>query len=120
MSFQQRDAAWLHDMLKYATPAVRSSRGLTRSHLSSADPTTAAVERWITIIGEAARNVSIEFRKDHPQIPWVKIIATRNILAHEYGQIDYDIVWRILTVHLPVLVDQLATLVPQPPPDPVP
>jgi len=40
-----------------------------------------AVERHIEIIGEAANRVSRAFRVAHPEIPWQRVIAQRNVLA---------------------------------------
>ena len=71
-----------------------------------------AVERGIEIIGEAARNVSEGYRLAHPEIPWRPIIAQRHILAHEYGEIKHDRIWRVVTVHVPELIRLLAPLVP--------
>jgi uncharacterized protein with HEPN domain len=75
----------------------------------------AAVERSIEIIGEAARRVSREFQEQHPDIPWQKIIAQRHVLAHEYGEIKHERMWRVATVHIPALILQLKTLVPDRP-----
>jgi len=74
-----------------------------------------AVERQILVIGEAAKNVSSTFKDAHPQIPWSAIIAQRNILAHEYGEILVERIWRVATVFIPELIKQLNLLVPPPP-----
>lgn len=36
-------------------------------------------------------------------------------LAHEYAEIQDDIIWTVATVHIPELIAQLEPLVPQPP-----
>lgn len=74
-----------------------------------------AVERHIEIIGEAARNVSADFRQKHPDIPWPKIIAQRHVLAHEYGEIKHERIWAVVTVHLTELIDKIQRLIPKPP-----
>jgi uncharacterized protein with HEPN domain len=38
----------------------------------------------LQVIGEAARGLSPLLRDGHPEVPWPKIIALRNILVHEY------------------------------------
>jgi len=45
-----------------------------------------------------------------------EILATRHILAHDYDEVDNDIVWRIVTDHVPVLIEQLKPLIPPQPP----
>lgn len=77
-----------------------------------------AVERAIEIIGEAARRVSQDFQQAHAGIPWRSMIAQRNVLAHEYGEILQEHIWRVATQYIPVLTDQLAPLIPPLPDDP--
>jgi uncharacterized protein with HEPN domain len=77
-----------------------------------------AIERRIEIIGEAARRVSEGFQNAHPEIPWAKIVAQRHVLAHEYGEIQDDIVWKVATVSVPELISRLEPLIPPLPPQP--
>lgn len=70
-------------------------------------------------MGEGARAISDAFKAAHPEIPWKKVTATRHILAHDYGMIKNDILWRIATVHIPALLAQIRPLVP-PAPTPTP
>ncbi len=67
-------------------------------------------------MGEAARNISPDLQLKHPEIPWKGIIAQRNVLAHNYGAIKQDLVWEVITVHLPELVDRLEQIIPEQPP----
>lgn len=74
-----------------------------------------AVERHLEIIGEAANRVSQGFQEAHPEIPWRRIIAQRHVLAHEYGEIRQELIWKVATVHVPELIANLEPLVPPPP-----
>ncbi len=69
-----------------------------------------AVVRNLEIIGEACSHLEEEFRGSHPHIPWTQIIGMRNKLAHEYWDIDPDIVWQAATVEAPELKKQLLEL----------
>jgi uncharacterized protein with HEPN domain len=93
----------------------RSEKDLTQDRLLQL-----AVERAIEIIGEAARKVSDETREAHPDVAWSGIIAQRHVIAHEYGGIQYDKIWRIVSIHAPKLGRQLDAILPEPPPDPLP
>ena len=44
-------------------------------------------------IGELSKNLSDEFRKKYNSIPWREIMGMRDIFAHHYGSMDYDIIW---------------------------
>ena len=65
------------------------------------------IRTWIVhhlqIIGEAARGLSSEIRSRHSEVPWPQIIAMRNILVHQYFEIDRDLVWGVVERELPAL-----------------
>ena len=46
-------------------------------------------------------------------IEWQRIIRSRHIVVHNYFGIDYEIVWRIMEVHLPPLRASLKALADQ-------
>lgn len=62
-----------------------------------------AVIRNLQVLGEAANRVPKAARDESPEIEWMRIIRSRHILVHDYSGIDYEIVWRIIEVHLPPL-----------------
>ena len=59
--------------------------------------------RNIEIIGEASRQMGDEGRAKYPSIPFPAMMGMRNILAHAYHEIDEDILWNVVTVHVPTL-----------------
>ena len=71
-------------------------------------------QRIVELIGEAARPDVGKAR--HPNIPWRQIVGARNILAHNYGSIDYDVLWTILHEGIPDLVTKLEPIVAALPP----
>jgi uncharacterized protein with HEPN domain len=101
MPRERSAAAALSDMLQAAEAVLRYTAGKFREDYEREDILRHAVERNIEIIGESARRLTDQFRQQHPQIAWRAIMATRHILAHEYDEIDNDIVWRIVTDHIP-------------------
>ncbi len=73
--------------------------GLTYDEFLADKKTRHAVLRNILVLGEAANRLPEEFRNQHPEVEWGKIIRSRHITTHEYEKIDYAIVWRIITVY---------------------
>lgn len=108
---EERDLAYLWDMLSAAKDVREFIEGMRYEDYERSKLTQAAVERKIEVIGEAARNVSRPFQQAHPEIPWQLIVAQRHVLAHDYGEIKLEKIWRVAIVHLPVLVDQLNPLI---------
>ncbi|MBA2737124.1 MAG: DUF86 domain-containing protein [Pyrinomonadaceae bacterium] len=54
-----------------------------------------AVVRNVEIIGEAANNLTRDFRSKNLQVGWRKTIATRNRIIHGYASVDLEIIWNI-------------------------
>ncbi len=50
----------------------------------------------------------------HPEIPWRKISGQPNLLAHAYGQIDHELLYRTAVVDFPESVRQMQVLLPAP------
>ena len=73
--------------------------------------TYAATIRQIEIIGEAVYHLSSEFKTAHAHIELSKIEKTRHILIHEYYELSDIIIWKIVTVHLPNLLEDIEPLI---------
>lgn len=59
--------------------------------------------RHIQIIGEAARTLPDDVRRQAPEVPWVQVVGMRHMLVHSYHDIDPDEVWNTATIDLPAL-----------------
>lgn len=40
-----------------------------------------------------------------------KVIGLRNIISHEYANIDYEIIWVVITKHLPPLKETVENII---------
>lgn len=63
------------------------------------------VERGIEIVSEAGRNLPVELKARHPEIPWRKVADIGNILRHEYQRVAPDVLWRVVQDDLQALLD---------------
>ena len=106
------DEAYVLDMLLAARKARQFTEGVTETQFYADELRQQAVMRLIQIIGEAARKVSPEYERAHPEIPWRLIVGMRNRLVHEYFRIDPGKVWEVVEKDLPTLIPLLETLVP--------
>jgi uncharacterized protein with HEPN domain len=68
------------------------------------------VERKFMIIGEATKHIPEEFKTQHSKLPWKQMAAMRNILIHEYEDVDIAIIWDTATQYLVPLKSQLQEL----------
>ena len=70
-----------------------------------------AVIRELAVIGEASKNISDSFKVKNNFIEWKKLAGVRDIVVHQYFNIDLDIIWDIIQYDLPELEKRLATLI---------
>lgn len=115
MQQDDRDAAYLLDMLEAARTVQELVAGVTWRQYQADRKLQLAVERAVEIIGEAAHNVSAAFQQAHAEIPWRLIVGQRNVLAHEYGRIDQELLWKVAVNRVPSLIASLQPLIPPPP-----
>jgi uncharacterized protein with HEPN domain len=103
---------YLEDMREAIRKIDSYTAGLSREQFAQDDKTVDAVIRNLEIVGEAAKMVPESVRLAHPEVEWRKIAGLRDILAHQYFEIDIDIIWDILETKLPPLEKQLDKIVP--------
>jgi len=113
----ERDPGYVWDMLDAAKSIRDFTLGVTEDEYLRDRKLQLAVERALEIIGEAARLVSAAFRDRHPEIPWQQIIAQRNVIAHDYGEIKQDRIWKVVSDRIPALITRLERLLPAAPTD---
>lgn len=102
--FMPRDSALLLDILESARMAVSYVEDLTPESFGDDVKCQDSVIRRLEIIGEAAGRVSAETQNKYPDIPWREMKDMRNLLIHEYGDVDIDEVWRTVKIDLPPLI----------------
>lgn len=87
---QSKDRIRVQHILDEANEACKYTEGISFNEFVEDGKTVRAVICYTLnrSIGEAASKISIEFRKEHPDVPWQKIIGMRNRLIHVYFDID--------------------------------
>ena len=103
----RKDDAYLEDILTAAQSIRRFTAGISVEAFKANEEKYEAVTRKFEIIGEAARRLSDESKGHFPEIPWRLLTAMRNILIHDYDDVDLDIVWETVQRDLPPLIARL-------------
>ena len=85
--------------------------GFTFEKFVADQKTQDAVIRQLEVIGEATTNLEEVFKKENDSIPWREISDFRNVLAHEYWDVDLQIVWKTVHEDLVLLKESLLPLI---------
>ena len=95
------DLVYVAHMRDAASKVMRFTEGLSYTAFLADEEKQWAVIRGIEIIGEATTKVSAEFVDAHPDFPWKHMRGMRNVLIHNYADVDLRIVWDAIQKDLP-------------------
>jgi uncharacterized protein with HEPN domain len=65
---------------------------------------TAALERFMEIVGEGVKRLPMDLRSRYPSVPWKEIAGTRDHLSHGYDDVDYQVLWDAVQKDVPELL----------------
>jgi uncharacterized protein with HEPN domain len=97
----KKDSLFLNHILDAINKIEIFTSNLTKNEFILDDRTQLAVIRLLEIIGEASNHISQDLILLVPEIPWRDIVGLRNILIHEYFNVDNDIVWKTIQENIP-------------------
>ena len=101
----QRDIGYFFDIFDSAKLAVNYLKKISYKEFIQNTVIQDAVIRRIEIIGEASNRISDASRNKYNHLPWFEMKGMRNLLIHEYDEIDLKEVWNMVKNDLPSLID---------------
>ena len=109
---KSRDLNSVIDILIAARLIGQFIEGIDKEIFESDLMRQSAVIRQLEIIGEATKRLSQDFRAVYPQIPWRQMAGMRDILIHNYDDIELNEVWNVATISIPELIEQIEDILP--------
>ncbi len=108
-----KDEIVVKKILQYADEINEtiSRFNLTKESFSNDFVVRNAISMCILQIGELVGRLSDEFKVVNNKMPWREIKAMRNIAAHNYGEIDIDILWETVLYDIPSLKSYCENLI---------
>lgn len=70
-----------------------------------------AVIRNFEIVGKATKQLSEQLRQAHPEIPWRRMAGFRDVLIHNYVNVDRERVWVVIEDDVPRLKTAIYSLI---------
>lgn len=101
------DGAYLHDMLEAARLIRGYMRKVTFDEFWRDNEKRDAVALRLSVLGESANRISPATQKALPSIPFKQIRGLRNRIVHDYGAIDFKIVWAVTQKEIAPLIRAL-------------
>ena len=102
------------DSIKTIKTHIRDGQ-MTQSQFNKDIKTQDAVIRRLEIIGEATKRLKTDFRKKYDQIPWRQMAGLRDVLIHDYDEVDLEQIWEVITNDINILEKQVKTIISQVP-----
>ena len=96
--------ATLQQLQDAARHAQAICEGKTLEELLDNWQATAALERFLEILGEAVKRLPADLRDRYPAVPWKEIAGTRDHLSHGYDDVDYQVLWHAVNNDIPKLL----------------
>jgi uncharacterized protein with HEPN domain len=91
----------LRDILQAARLIASYLRDTREADFFASSEKQDAVIRRIEVIGEATAHLTEATRQAIPELPFRRMRGMRNIVAHDYANVDLKIVWQVSVVHVP-------------------
>lgn len=107
---ERGDVPALKDILEAIRRAQRYIGTMSLSEFLESTEKQDAVARNLSVIGEAVKKISPEFRRKHEEIEWTQIAGFRDKLVHDYYGVNLKILWDVIQEKLPGLKDQVTKL----------
>ncbi len=105
----KEDAIYLTHILE-AIQKIEDYTQAGHAAFASDVKTQDAVMRNLEIIGEAAKNLSVETKSKSNHIPWKQVAGMRDVLIHAYFGVNIDTVWETVDMQLPILKSEIMKL----------
>jgi uncharacterized protein with HEPN domain len=106
----KRDAAAVIDILIACRKIAAFAGEKELTELGTDELIQSAVLYQLLVVGEAAKRLSRSCSAQHPEIPWSQMARMRDRLIHGYDVVRMDVVWAVVRVELPPVVERLRAM----------
>jgi len=105
-----KDKIILEKVLKEITFLQADTKDIARENFLNNERLKRSVAMTLINIGELIHILSAEFKKQNKDIPYEQIKATRNIVAHGYQSLNFNVIYNTVKISLPELKSKIELL----------
>lgn len=98
---------YLKHIVEEANYLTNASEDLSFERFIQSEDLKRAFVRSLEVIGEAIKNLPLEFRSKYTEIQWKEFAGLRDIVIHQYFGVDYALIWSIVNDRIPKLKGQI-------------
>jgi uncharacterized protein with HEPN domain len=106
-----RVAGWLADILRNAELARSFVGASSAAELGRDEVRLYGALHALTLVGEAAKRVPPDVRQRFPDIPWKAMAGLRDVIVHQYDEVDIEAIHRTATEDARMLIDRLPAVI---------
>ena len=109
MKGQRSDDQRLRDILAAITVIERHATD-DHDRFQRDEPLRWMFRSQVQIIGEASFKLGDAVRDAHPEVPWRSNIGMRHILVHDYFEVEWEVLWKVLQTRIAPLREQIEAI----------
>jgi len=107
---ERKESDYLEDIREALVRILEYTDGMVYESFIKDHKSQDAVVRNFEIIGEAVKNISDQYKNDHPEIPWKSMAGMRDKLIHHYFGVNFDVVWGVIKNDLRKVLNEIQAL----------
>lgn len=107
----KNDVYYIKKMLKDIKFIMDKTKEITLEELEANEVLCDSILFRLIQISENSIKLTIEFKTNHNDIPWQAIKGMRNRIVHEYGDVEFDVVYQTVTEDIPQICEKLDSIV---------
>jgi uncharacterized protein with HEPN domain len=104
---KQPNESYLKDIVDSSSLIVQYTQNLNFQEFENDMMKFLAVSRLLEIIGEATKNLSNDFKSKYPNVPWKKMAGLRDVIIHDYQELNREMIFKIAFEDIPKLLKEL-------------
>ena len=86
---------------------LKNTKTITLAELSKNEILQDSIMFRLVQISENSQKLSEKFKSDFKSIPWSAIKGLRNRIVHDYGNVDYTIIYETIKDEMPICLEEL-------------